>query len=302
MSFQKDSFDRKAAAEVASQIAERIRANYDGFTAGRLQPDDASDRPGARCDPGVRECAGLHFRSRSPTATGRCGRSTCGVALPVSGAYLEAPANSTQMKLTLAWQEGQATDGQRRSDLQRRAGQHPTIRSTAASRGSCTHDTPPSASHAAAGAAPAWPHADRTADRDRAQPADHRGGRIAVLTSRVGRRGPRSSRAAPRSAAALRCSCSASPSRWRGSATSTAARCRPASARSHCRGRTCAPAATAASTIRQTWISPVFPAPSPGDALFVAFQAESATGIAPQGTAAAAGTVSAPPRRWSVMH
>ncbi len=32
--------------------------------------------------------------------------------LPVSGAYLEAPANSTQMKLILAWQEGQATDGQ----------------------------------------------------------------------------------------------------------------------------------------------------------------------------------------------
>ena len=34
MSFQKDSFDRKAAAEIAAQMAERIRANYDGFTAG----------------------------------------------------------------------------------------------------------------------------------------------------------------------------------------------------------------------------------------------------------------------------
>jgi hypothetical protein len=32
--------------------------------------------------------------------------------LPVSGAYLVAPANSTQMTMILAWQEGQATDGQ----------------------------------------------------------------------------------------------------------------------------------------------------------------------------------------------
>jgi hypothetical protein len=31
--------------------------------------------------------------------------------LPVSAAYLIAPANAHQIALTLAWQEGQATDG-----------------------------------------------------------------------------------------------------------------------------------------------------------------------------------------------
>ena len=34
MSFQKDSFDRKTATEMAAQLGERVRGNYDGFKAG----------------------------------------------------------------------------------------------------------------------------------------------------------------------------------------------------------------------------------------------------------------------------
>ena len=34
LSFQKDSFDRKSAAELVAQLSERIRANHLGFTAG----------------------------------------------------------------------------------------------------------------------------------------------------------------------------------------------------------------------------------------------------------------------------
>ena len=49
LSFQKDSFDRKSAAELVAQLSERIRANHLGFTAGRyaytLNSTDAT--PGA---------------------------------------------------------------------------------------------------------------------------------------------------------------------------------------------------------------------------------------------------------------
>ena len=62
MSFQKDSFDRKAAAEMAAQIAERVRANYDGFRSGQLQPDDAAGRSDTGSHPGVRRSAELHDR------------------------------------------------------------------------------------------------------------------------------------------------------------------------------------------------------------------------------------------------
>ena len=34
LTFQKDSFDRKSAAEMVTQLAERMRANHLGFTAG----------------------------------------------------------------------------------------------------------------------------------------------------------------------------------------------------------------------------------------------------------------------------
>ena len=49
MSYQKDSFDRKSAAEMVAQLSERIRANHLGFTGGNyayaLDTTDAT--PGA---------------------------------------------------------------------------------------------------------------------------------------------------------------------------------------------------------------------------------------------------------------
>jgi type IV pilus assembly protein PilV len=111
MSFQKDSFDRKAAAEVAAQIAERIRANYDGFTAGNynrtMLPSDLV--PGAipACA-NAQDCTAAEIAARDWAMW----RIDLRRRLPVSGAYLEAPAGSTQLTLTMAWQEGQSTDGQ----------------------------------------------------------------------------------------------------------------------------------------------------------------------------------------------
>ncbi len=53
LSYQKDSFDRKAAAELVSNLAERMRANYLGFTAGNYDNDfDDGD-----ATPGVTACS-----------------------------------------------------------------------------------------------------------------------------------------------------------------------------------------------------------------------------------------------------
>jgi len=111
MSFQKDSFDRKAAAEVASQMAERIRANYDGFTAGNYNQTmlPADPVPGAiPVCANAQDCTALEIANRDWAMW----QIDLRRRLPVSGAYLVAPAGSTQMRMILAWQEGQATDGQ----------------------------------------------------------------------------------------------------------------------------------------------------------------------------------------------
>jgi type IV pilus assembly protein PilV len=111
MSFQKDSFDRKAAAEVAAQIAERIRANYDGFTAGNYNQTmlPADPVPGA-----IPVCANAQDCTAAEIAARDWAMWQIDLRrrLPVSGAYLVAPAGTTQMTMILAWQEGQATDGQ----------------------------------------------------------------------------------------------------------------------------------------------------------------------------------------------
>ena len=59
MSFQKDSFDRKSAAEMVAQLAERVRANYDGFKAGNYNVTLANVR-GNGGAPGVRRPLQLH--------------------------------------------------------------------------------------------------------------------------------------------------------------------------------------------------------------------------------------------------
>lgn len=110
MSFQKDSFDRKAAAEMAAQLAERVRANFDGFKAGNynvtLTPADATAAA-------VPACADLLNCTPAETAARDWAMWQIDLRrrLPTSGAYLQAPANSAQINLVVAWQEGQQTDG-----------------------------------------------------------------------------------------------------------------------------------------------------------------------------------------------
>ena len=109
MSFQKDSFDRKAAAEIAAQIAERIRANYDGFTAGSynrtMLPTDLVPAAIPVCA-NAQDCTSAEIANRDWAMW----QIDLRRRLPVSGANPVAPANSTQLTLIMAWQEGQATD------------------------------------------------------------------------------------------------------------------------------------------------------------------------------------------------
>jgi len=111
MSFQKDSFDRKAAAELAAQITERVKANYDGFRAGDYdQKLELADTPSgtvpacgdaANCtaaEVAARDWAMLQLEVRR--------------RLPESAIYMTAPADSLQMTVVLAWQEGLADPSQ----------------------------------------------------------------------------------------------------------------------------------------------------------------------------------------------
>lgn len=105
MSFQKDSFDRKAAAEMAAQLTERVRANYDGFRAGdynqKMEPLDATPTAIPACAD-VQNCTAAEVASRDWAMW----RMDVRRRLPVSGVYLTAPANALQMQLVMAWQEG----------------------------------------------------------------------------------------------------------------------------------------------------------------------------------------------------
>ena len=108
MSFNKDSFDRKVAAEMIEQLSERLRANFDGFSTNQYnftmlagdappalgacgaplncQPDEVADRDWAMWTADVRRY------------------------LPVSAAFLDTTGGGQQVlaTITLAWQEGQA--------------------------------------------------------------------------------------------------------------------------------------------------------------------------------------------------
>jgi len=105
MSYQKDSFDRKAAAELAAQLTERVRANYDGFRAGNY---NVSMAPGDATPAAVPACADAQNCSAAEVAARDWAMWRIDVRrrLPASGVYLVAPANSVGMRLIVAWQEG----------------------------------------------------------------------------------------------------------------------------------------------------------------------------------------------------
>ena len=115
LSFQKDSFDRRTAAEMVAQLAERIRANHMGLVNGDY-------------DSAVAPLYHLHPTTPTPIAYSSCGtgcsandaafrdwtqwiaefrRRTAG-----SAAFLEwDPADARSVRVSVAWPEPQNADG-----------------------------------------------------------------------------------------------------------------------------------------------------------------------------------------------
>ena len=87
LSFQRDSFDRRTAAEMVAQLAERMRANHLGLTGGLYAPPTAAVFPPQRLR---RPQRSRRVQSRPPArrrnwrlATGRSGGRNTGNAVPV---------------------------------------------------------------------------------------------------------------------------------------------------------------------------------------------------------------------------
>lgn len=108
LSFQKDSFDRKAAVEVAVQLGELLIANHDGFMEGGY---DKTLLPATTALDAVVACATPARCTPAEIAARDWALWTAELRrrLPVSGAYLQRGAGSEDLVLTLAWQEGQRT-------------------------------------------------------------------------------------------------------------------------------------------------------------------------------------------------
>ena len=109
MSFNKDSFDRKVAAEMIEQLSERMRANFDGFAADQYNFTMAE--PPAQ-PPALVPCADMLNCQPNEVASRDWAMWTADVRryLPVSAAFLNTAGGGQQVRaeITLAWQEGQA--------------------------------------------------------------------------------------------------------------------------------------------------------------------------------------------------
>jgi type IV pilus assembly protein PilV len=105
LTFQKDSFNRKSAAEMVTQLAERMRANHLGFTAGNYDLNFTA----AALDPAViNECAIIAACTLAEVATRDLNQWTAELRrrLPLSAAYVDFnPADPRMVQVTLAWPE-----------------------------------------------------------------------------------------------------------------------------------------------------------------------------------------------------
>ena len=105
LTFQKDSFDRKSAAEMVAQLAERMRANHLGFTSGNYDLAFSA----AAADPVViNECATITACTWGEVATRDLNQWTAELRrrLPLSAAYIDFdPADPRMVEVTLAWPE-----------------------------------------------------------------------------------------------------------------------------------------------------------------------------------------------------
>lgn len=109
LSFQKDSFDRKAAAELVSNLGERMRANHTGFMDSNYDDDfeAATATPG-----GVTACSPC---TSAQLATLDIDQWRIDLRRRIAGgaSYVEpVPAfNPTWALVTVAWPEPQAAPG-----------------------------------------------------------------------------------------------------------------------------------------------------------------------------------------------
>jgi type IV pilus assembly protein PilV len=103
LSYQKDSFDRKAAAELVSQLAEVMRANQQGFNEGRYNRDldVPTATPGA-----VTTCAPPCTVTQVATRDLDEFLIEMRRRLPASGAYIRWNAvDPTTAQVSIAWAE-----------------------------------------------------------------------------------------------------------------------------------------------------------------------------------------------------
>jgi type IV pilus assembly protein PilV len=104
LSFQKDSFDRKSAAEMVSEFAERARVNYEGFRRGLYNADLGP----TAATPSITAC-GPCDAAQATTRDLAEWQTELRRRIPASGAYVRwDPANDTWIDVTIAWPEPQA--------------------------------------------------------------------------------------------------------------------------------------------------------------------------------------------------
>jgi type IV pilus assembly protein PilV len=107
ISFQKDSFDRKAAAELVAQLAERMRANHLGFLAGSYTTsfEAATATPSA-----VTTCTAPCTSAQVATRDLDEWRIELRRRIPTGAAYIVwDPANPSWVNVAIAWAEPQAS-------------------------------------------------------------------------------------------------------------------------------------------------------------------------------------------------
>lgn len=114
LTFQKDSFNRKTAAEMVAELGERMRANHMGFKQGNYISEFAA----GDADPAsITDCAIVTACTLGDVATRDLAqwRAELRRRIPLSAVYVEPPAgelNFRFLQVTVAWPEPtQTTSG-----------------------------------------------------------------------------------------------------------------------------------------------------------------------------------------------
>ena len=109
LSYQRDSFDRRTAAEMVSQLAERIRANHMGLVNGDYQSGFTVATP---TPVAISACATPTACTEAELATRDLGQwfAEYRRRIPGGATYVDwDPANTRSIRISLAWPEPQQT-------------------------------------------------------------------------------------------------------------------------------------------------------------------------------------------------